>query len=51
MADAEENGAIVAWAVKWHRFSVEHEHLTLPAGLPGGPGEIYHDGSYSALLG
>jgi 16S rRNA (cytosine967-C5)-methyltransferase len=48
--DAEENQHAVAWAVEKYGFSVEHDRLTLPAGLPGEGPEWYHDGSYSALL-
>jgi 16S rRNA (cytosine967-C5)-methyltransferase len=49
--DTQENQDMVAWAVKWHRFSVEHELLTLPSGLPGECASAYSDGSFSALLG
>lgn len=48
--EPEENNGVVQWAAKWHRFKVESERSTEPSGLPGGPPEEYHDGSYSALL-
>lgn len=49
--DRDENQEIVNWAIRWHRFRIEHEVFRLPQGLPGDPPSDYADGAYSALLG
>ncbi len=49
--EPEENGEMIAWAAKWHRFTVEHQQLTLPGGLPGEDAVGYRDGAFSAVLG
>lgn len=48
--DDEENRAITRWAQEHAGFVLLGEALTMPAGRPGQPGGLYHDGGYAALL-
>ncbi len=48
--DAEENEAQARWACGRHGLALGGSSSLLPAGLPGDPPALYHDGSFSAVL-
>jgi 16S rRNA C967 or C1407 C5-methylase (RsmB/RsmF family) len=48
--EPEENGAQVAWAERELGLVAGPSKNLRPRGMPGEPPEVYHDGSFAAVL-